>query len=232
MLCQIDVQPGREALRLGQHCGVKLGQRHPASIGHLCRIGSQQRAKAGRGQKLIDNLMLDQPLPDVGAVFDRTDRHHRQTGNPQFLLQPAPRAIVRRFVPFRMGAAGVGPQTRRVVFAQVALLQQDVTTVGAKDRDRLVPQIAPMHLQLFDLLQRTAHPGRDHVTHDSLDRTQDFNLGPLTQRRVKARLPVGMTSRAQLVNPHQKTIPVAVDPHLDQPLPMARGFALYPKTAA
>ena len=109
---KVDVQPWGEVLRLGLQSGVKLGQRHPARSGHLCRIGPQHRAKAGWGQEHIDNFMLDQPLPDFGAVFDLTDRHHRQTGNPQLILQPALRASVGRFVPFRMGAAGVGPQAR------------------------------------------------------------------------------------------------------------------------
>lgn len=60
-------------------------------------------------------------------------------------------------------------------------------------------------------------------------RFQDFHLISGADSRVKAGLPVGVAGRPGLVDSYQKTVPVTINAHLDQPLPVARRFALDPE---
>ena len=109
--------------------------------------------------------MLDQPAPHLGAVFDAAAALQGQTDDAQFLGQTAARAIGIAFAPTRMGAAGIRPKPRRVVFAKRAALQQNLAPTHHKNRHRLVAQPALMHLKLFHLCQRAIDPGRDHLGH-------------------------------------------------------------------
>ena len=107
--------------------------------------------------------MLDQPTPDIGAVFDTVGKGRKQAGDPQFLAQAAHRTGSGVFVPARMGAAGIRPQSRRMILRQRPLLDQHPRPVQHKDRHRLVAQPFQMHVQFSHRLQPPVDPGGDHL---------------------------------------------------------------------
>jgi hypothetical protein len=74
----------------------------------------------------INHLMFCQPAPDIRAIFNAVSIDEVRLGDPQFLFQAAMRTAKRIFAPVWMGATGVRPQTRCVVFPQGAALDQDI----------------------------------------------------------------------------------------------------------
>ncbi len=59
-------------------------------------------------------------------------------------------------------------------------------------------------------------------------RLHEFKLTALADRCIETAAAVRVTGRTGLRHDHQQTIAIAVDPHIDQPLPVARAFALAP----
>ena len=139
--------------------------RDPAGLHHFVRVRLGYKMGRRLGRKHLNHLMFGQPTPHVGAVFDAATALQGQTRDAQFFVQPPRGASKITLAPAGMGATGVRPQPRRVVFAQGPALQQNLAPAHDKDRHRLVTQAALMHLKLFHLGQGAVYPSRDHLAH-------------------------------------------------------------------
>lgn len=162
MAVQIDVQPRGEGVGGLRDLGFEILQRDPAGVHDLVRIGGQRHVTGGISEKNINQFMFGQPVADLGTVFDLSAMGQREAGDPQFFGQAAGGAIGGRFVPIGMGAAGVRPETRRVILTERPALDQDLAVADHKDRHGQMTQTAQMGFQLFHRGQCAIHPCGDH----------------------------------------------------------------------
>jgi len=137
----------------------------PSRIHDLRRVGAQAQCAAHLGQKHIHHLMFDQAIAHIGLIFQMMAEFQEQPGDPQFFVKAAHRASAGVFLPVWVGAAGIGPKPRRVVFAQGAALQQDIGAANDKYRNGLVLQAFLMRPQLVHRSQRAVYPCRDVSVH-------------------------------------------------------------------
>ena len=165
MFGKVDAQPwGVSPGSCDGICGKPV-QRHPAGVRDLGRIGDDAQARTGLSDENLDLFILGQPVSHIGPVFDHAAGNQRDAGDAQFFPQPALCAPGRRLAPHRMRAAGVGPQSRRVILARRPPLQQHPVAIQHEDRHRLVPQPTAMHLKLLDRHKLTVVPGRNQRGH-------------------------------------------------------------------
>ena len=157
---------------MAQHLGLQVVQIDPADVLDLGRVRRHGKARRGFGDEDVDQFMLGQPLAHIGPVFDAAGMDRRQAGDPQFLAQAADGAGGRVLVPEGMGAAGVRPETRRVILPRRALLDQDARPLQHEDRHRLVAQAALVHLKLAHGREAPVDPGRDPLFQPAVHQTQ------------------------------------------------------------
>ena len=99
---------------------------HFFPINNRCRVG-------GANKHMVE-LMLGKALHHVGLV-DEAERLLEVALHPHLLHQAAFCGILQRLAVTRMAAAGVGPQTRSVVFGKRALLKQHLS-FAVEDENR------------------------------------------------------------------------------------------------
>lgn len=138
MLSEVNLQPWRKTVWRFGDFGAEVGQGYPSRLHDFFGVGCYPQRPVSCGDKDIDQFMLDHTLADVGAVFDLSAMFGDQSGDSQFLTQPADSAIARGLFPIGVGAAGVRPKTRSVVFAQCPALNQQLIASQYKDRYRHV----------------------------------------------------------------------------------------------
>ena len=114
---------------------------HFFPINNRCRVG-------GADENMIE-LVLGETLHHVGLV-DEAERLFEFALHPHLLHQATFGGILQRLTITRMTAAGVGPQTRSVVFCERALLEQHLPfAVEDENREGTVQRRVDVSLLLL-----------------------------------------------------------------------------------
>ena len=157
------MQPRREIAGPRCHVARQIGKADPAGCGGLGGVGPHVRPGVDPRHKHFDQLVFDQAVPDVGAVFDLPRPEQRHAGQTQFLLQTPVRTCVGRFAPIRMRAAGIRPKSGAVILGLRPLLDQHRAAVAHEYRHRQMPQTLAMHRKLVHRHQNAVYKRRDQV---------------------------------------------------------------------
>jgi hypothetical protein len=144
---------------------VQFAQANPAHCPHFVGVGRHRQILWRISQQDINQLVLGQAIAHIGAVFDSVAQARLQTADAKLFLQAALCAGNRVFPPMGVGAAGIRPQARRVIFARRPALQQKVMPPHHKDRNCQMAQSAPVNLQLFHRHQFAVQKGWNHLCH-------------------------------------------------------------------
>src|SRR6267142_3118636 len=138
VMLKVVAQPIREGLRALVDAALDLIERERLHCGNLGRIGTRLVAKAP--EKHIDVFVLLHAVIEIGAIAAEKSERQRRADAERFMQPPAggrDRALARA----RMAAAGVRPQSARVIFLLAALLQHDLSLgVGEEDREGAVQE--------------------------------------------------------------------------------------------
>lgn len=145
MLRKIDAQPRGVDRWIGGNVRLKLRKRHPAGFPDL--IGIDGDLGLAVADVNVDDFVLCQAIADIGAIFDLLAPFEFDTRDAEFFLQAAVRAMFGAFTPMRMRAAGVRPETGRVVLARRAALEEDTALRDDENADRRMAQATTMHLE-------------------------------------------------------------------------------------
>lgn len=79
----------------------------------------------------------------------------------QFVIKASGGTGLGGLVPRGMGATGIRPKPRRMIFVKGALLDQNPPAVHHKNAHGLMPQAAQMRVELFNGGQRSIDPSRN-----------------------------------------------------------------------
>jgi hypothetical protein len=121
-LGQCYQKPRREQVWVLLHLGKQSGQRFKAVVVHLGWV--RHNWPLVLATKYVIELALYQPVAKTGGVGKVKGLFERNGGYAHFLGQTPVGGLGGVFAGAGMAAAGVGPQTTAMVFADGALLQQ------------------------------------------------------------------------------------------------------------
>src|SRR3712207_2994860 len=124
MALEIDAQPGRVTVRIGQQLGGEIAMAEPGNILHLSRIKTGEMRSGGEcAAETVHQLVLEQARADWRGIFDNGELLQRH-GKSKLLLQAPAGACRRALSPTRMRTAAVRPKPAGMVLGLGPLLEQ------------------------------------------------------------------------------------------------------------
>src|SRR6266568_415119 len=133
VILKVVAQPIGEGLRAFADTAFDLIERKRLHCGNFRRIGTRLAGQAP--EEHIDVFVLLHAVIEIGAIAaEESERQCR--GDAELLMQPPAGRRDRALARTRMAAAGVRPQSARVIFLAVALLQHDLSLrISEEDRE-------------------------------------------------------------------------------------------------
>ena len=121
----------------------------------------------------MHEFVLDEKTGDAGEILHR-EEWSEGGSNAHLFCKPAGRGIADGLIGPRMGAAGVRPQSRRVIFPGSALLeQQAATAIAQDDGDGPMTTPPPVRLEFGHGADRSVIPAdEDDPVERRIDRAQ------------------------------------------------------------
>src|SRR5712691_83227 len=132
MILEIMPEPEREGIRLPLDPAADLLDREQLDVRNLRRVGPRRGLE--RPEIDVNEFVLVHAVVELGPVA-REEAKRQIAGDAEFLVEPPARRRDGSLARARMPAAGIRPQSARVIFFRIALLQENPTAV-VDDEDR------------------------------------------------------------------------------------------------
>ena len=126
-----DHEPRGKLLRMFEHALFELVERDPPQLFDLRAVKVTISAVAAEKDMVV--FILEQVV-GVLRKIDEAEQLADRACNAEFFEQSSRDGLIERFSESRVGTAGVRPQTARMVFVAMALLDQHFVAVGDENR--------------------------------------------------------------------------------------------------